>query len=116
MGRRSRSLRDAWFVKLDEYQQQYPDLADDLRRMQNRELPAGWDKALPEFPASDSGMAGRIASGQALNILARNVPWLIGGSADLAPSTNTRLTFDGAGDFTAENYGGRNVHFGVRCV
>ncbi|MBK7542689.1 MAG: transketolase [Candidatus Competibacter sp.] len=114
MGRRSRSLRDAWFVKLDEYQQQYPDLADDLRRMQNRELPAGWDKALPEFPASDSGMAGRIASGQALNILARNVPWLIGGSADLAPSTNTRLTFDGAGDFTAENYGGRNVHFGVR--
>ncbi|MER2527259.1 MAG: transketolase, partial [Candidatus Competibacter denitrificans] len=114
MGRRSRSLRDAWFVKLDEYQQQYPDLADHLRRMQNRELPAGWDKELPDFPPSDAGMAGRIASGQVLNTLARNVPWLIGGSADLAPSTNTRLNFDGAGDYTADNYGGRNFHFGIR--
>ncbi|HAO33150.1 MAG TPA: transketolase [Candidatus Competibacter sp.] len=114
IGRRGRSLRDAWFVKLEEYHHQYPDLADDLRRMQNRELPAGWDKDLPEFPPSDAGLAGRVASGQVLNTLARNVPWLIGGSADLAPSTNTRLTFDGAGDYTAENYGGRNFHFGIR--
>ncbi|MGB2680889.1 MAG: transketolase, partial [Candidatus Competibacter sp.] len=114
IGRRGRSLRDAWFVKLEEYRRQYPDLADHLRRMQGRELSAGWDKELPEFPPSDAGMAGRVASGQVLNILARNVPWLIGGSADLAPSTNTRLTFDGAGDYTAENYGGRNFHFGIR--
>jgi transketolase len=114
IGRRGRSLRDAWFVKLEEYRRQYPDLADHLRRMQGRELPAGWDKDLPEFPPSDAGLAGRVASGQVLNTLARNVPWLIGGSADLAPSTNTRLTFDGAGDYTAENYGGRNFHFGIR--
>ena len=114
MGRRSQALRNAWFVKLDEYQHQYPDLADHLKKMQGRELPAGWDQELPDFPPSDSGMAGRIASGQVLNTLARNVPWLIGGSADLAPSTNTRLTFDGAGDYTADNYGGRNFHFGIR--
>jgi len=114
IGRRGRTLRDAWSVELEEYRHQYPELADHLRGMQGRELPAGWDRDLPEFPASEAGMAGRVASGQALNTLARNVPWLIGGSADLAPSTNTRLTFDGAGDFTAGNYGGRNVHFGVR--
>jgi transketolase len=114
IGRRGRTLRDAWFVKLEEYRNQYPELADHLRKMQGRELPAGWDRDLPEFPASDAGMAGRVASGQVLNVIARNVPWLIGGSADLAPSTNTRLTFDGARDYTAEDYGGRNFHFGIR--
>src|SRR2546422_4465320 len=82
--------------------------------MQHRELPAGWDKDLPSFPADPKGVAGRDASGKVLNALAKSLPWLIGGAADLAPSTKTRLTFDGAGDFSAENYAGRNFHFGIR--
>ena len=83
----------------DEYKAQYPDLADQLDQMQHRELPDGWDKDLPDFPADAKGMATRDASGKVLNAIAKNVPWLIGGSADLAPSTKTRLTFEGAGDF-----------------
>ena len=82
--------------------------------MQRRELPDGWDKDLPTFPADPKGIASRISSGKVLNTIAPNVPWLIGGAADLAPSTKTRLTFDGAGDFQAESYGGRNFHFGIR--
>ena len=82
--------------------------------MQHRELPDGWDKDLPTFPADAKGMASRDSSGKVLNAIAKNVPWLIGGSADLAPSTKTRLTFEGAGDFEAGNYGGRNFHFGIR--
>ena len=78
------------------------------------QLPDGWDKDLPTFPADAKGMATRDSSGKVLNALAKNVPWLIGGSADLAPSTKTRLTFEGAGDFEADNYGGRNLHFGIR--
>jgi transketolase len=96
------------------YQQQYPELADYLYKMQHRQLPDGWDHGLPSFPADPRGVAGRDASGQVLNTLAKNVPWLLGGAADLAPSTKTRLTSDAAGDFTAESYGGRNFHFGVR--
>ena len=92
----------------------HPDLADQLYRMQHRQLPDGWDKDLPAFPADPKGMATRISSGKVLNAVAKNVPWLIGGAADLAPSTKTRLTFDGAGDFEAGNYAGRNFHFGVR--
>src|SRR5205807_9450398 len=80
---------------------------------QRRELPNGWDRDLPEFPADPKGVAGRDASAKVLNAIARNVPWMVGGSADLAPSTKTRLTFEGAGDFTATNYGGRNLHFGI---
>ncbi len=82
--------------------------------MQRRQLPAGWDKDLPPYPADPKGAAGRDVSGKVLNALAKNVPWLLGGSADLAPSTKTRLTFEGAGDFTAHDYGGRNFHFGIR--
>ena len=82
--------------------------------MQHRQLPDGWDKDLPAFPADAKGMASRDSSGKVLNAIAKNVPWLIGGAADLAPSTKTRLTFDGAGDFEADNYGGRNFHFGIR--
>ena len=77
-------------------------------------LPEGWDPDIPNFPADEKGLAGRVASGKVLNAIAQRVPWLIGGAADLAPSTNTRLTFEGAGDFSAENCGGRNFHFGVR--
>src|SRR5439155_7158237 len=89
-------------------------LADHLHRMQYRQLPDGWDRDLPAFPADPKGMAGRDASGKVLNAIARNLPWLIGGAGDLAPSTKTRLTFDGAGDLLAGNPGGRNMHFGVR--
>jgi transketolase len=82
--------------------------------MLRRELPDGWDKGLPAFVADPKGLATRDASGQALNVLAENVPWLLGGSADLGPSCKTRLTFEGAGDFSAEHRAGRNLHFGIR--
>jgi len=114
IGARGKQARDEWFAKVEEYRKEYSDLADQLVRMQKRELPDGWDKDIPTFPADAKGMAGRDASGKVLNAVAKNVPWLIGGSADLAPSTKTRLTFDGAGDFTADNYAGRNFHFGIR--
>ena len=114
LGQRGRALSSAWSAKLEAYGAQYPELADQLQQMQTRKLPARWDQDLPEFPADAKGMAGRVASSKVLNAIAQRVPWLIGGSADLAPSTNTRLTFEGAGDFTAESYGGRNFHFGVR--
>jgi transketolase len=96
------------------YSQKYPELADHLRRMQRRELPDGWDKNLPTFPADAKGVATRESSGKVLNALAQNIPWLIGGSADLATSNKTALTFDGAGDFKASNYAGRNLHYGIR--
>ena len=82
--------------------------------MQRRELPVGWDRNLPTFPADPKGVAGRDASGKVLNVLAQNIPWFLGGSADLGPSNKTALTFDGAGDFQAESPGGRNLHFGIR--
>jgi transketolase len=114
MGERGRALREAWMAKFSGYQARYPELADQLYKMQHRQLPDGWDKDLPTFSADAKGVAGRDASSRVLNTIAKNVPWLIGGSADLAPSTKTRLTFDGAGDFTADNAAGRNLHFGIR--
>ena len=114
IGARGRELRQAWMDKFAAYQKQYAQLADHLYKMQHRQLPEGWDKDLPTYPADPRGVAGRDASGQVLNVLAKNVPWFMGGSADLAPSTKTRLTFEGAGDFTAANYAGRNFHFGIR--
>lgn len=114
IGTRGHDQRAAWMTRFEEYKAQYPELADQLYRMQHRRLPEDWDRDLPAFAPDAKGIAGREASGKVLNVLAQNVPWLIGGSADLSPSTKTRLTFDGAGDLTAENYGGRNLHFGVR--
>ena len=114
MGSRGASLRERWFERLEDYRARYPELADELYRMQHRRLPEGWDRDLPEFPPDPKGVSGRDASGKVLNALARNVPWLMGGAADLAPSTKTRLTFDGAGDFSADDPAGRNFHFGVR--
>jgi len=111
---RGKELRDAWFERFDRYEQQEPELADELRRMQKRELPSGWDAGIPEFPADDRGLAGRDASATALNAIAQKVPWLVGGSADLSPSTKTRLSFEGAGDFEATSHSGRNLHFGIR--
>ena len=114
LGARGRTKRSAWMETFERYKTQYPELADQLYRMQHRQLPDGWDKDLPSFPPDPKGVAGRDSSAKVLNVVARNVAWLIGGSADLSPSTKTRLTFDGAGDFEAGTYGGRNMHFGIR--
>ncbi len=114
LGRRGGALREAWMAKFADYTRQYKELADHLYRMQRRELPEGWDHDLPSFPPDAKGIASRDSSAKVLNALAPRVPWLIGGSADLAPSTKTRLTFDGAGDFSGAKLSGRNFHFGVR--
>jgi len=114
IGARGQALHDVWWEKFETYKRQYPELADHGYRMMRRELPEGWDKGLPAFSADDKGLATRDASGVALNAIAPNVPWLLGGSADLGPSCKTRLTFTGAGDFNAENPAGRNLHFGIR--
>ncbi len=114
MAARGKDLRGKWMTLYDQYRGKHGDLADQLIKMQRRELPAGWDKNLTPYPADAKGAAGRDVSGKILNTLAQNVPWLLGGSADLAPSTKTRLTFEGAGDFTAHDRGGRNFHFGIR--
>lgn len=114
IGKRGRDLRAQWSKKFAEYSQKYPELAERLHHMQRRELPPDWDKNLPTFPADAKGVASRESSGKVLNALAQNVPWLIGGAADLATSNKTTLKFDGAGEFSSKNYAGRNLHFGVR--
>jgi transketolase len=114
VGKRGAEARAAWKSKFEEYKKQFPQQADQLNRMQTGQLPDGWDKDLPSFPADPKGMATRESSGKTLNALAKNIPWLVGGSADLAKSNKTNLTFDGAGDFYPNQYRGRNVHFGVR--
>jgi len=114
VGARGRAASTEWMKKFGDYKVHYPELADQLYKMQHRQLPDGWDKGLPAFPADPKGIASRDSSAKVLNVIAQNVPWLLGGSADLAPSTKTRLTFEGAGDFSATNYSGRNFHFGIR--
>jgi len=114
IGKRGRGLRTQWDKNFADYAKKYPDLAQQLEEMQHRELPSGWDKNLPTFPADAKGIATRESSGKVLNALAQNIPWLIGGSADLAKSNKVTLTVEGAGDFQSFSYGGRNLHFGVR--
>jgi transketolase len=114
IGQRGHDLHAEWSRLFAEYSQKFPDLAERLHSMQHRDLPAGWDKNFPTFPADAKGVATRESSSKVLNVLAQNVPWLIGGSADLATSNKTTLKFDGAGDFEAGSYGGRNLHFGIR--
>jgi len=114
IGRRGREAREAWMEVYERYTAEYPELSDQLLKMQRRELPDGWDEDIPGFEPDAKGVSGRDASGKVLNAIARNVPWLLGGAADLAPSTKTRLTFDEAGDFSAEDRKGRNFHFGIR--
>ncbi|HET9837502.1 MAG TPA: transketolase, partial [Candidatus Angelobacter sp.] len=114
LGKRGHELRTGWDQLLDRYKKDHADLAGQIYFMQRRLLPDGWDKNLPVFPADAKGVASRDSSAKVLNVLAQNVPWLMGGSADLAPSTKTRFTFEGAGDFEANNYAGRNFHFGIR--
>jgi transketolase len=114
IGQRGLQARTAWEAAFETYRSAYPELADEIDQMQHRTLPAGWDAALPEFKPDAKGLATRDSSGQVLNAIARSVPWLLGGSADLTPSTRTRLSFDGAGDFQPGQAAGRNMHFGIR--
>ncbi|MBV1697968.1 MAG: transketolase [Hyphomicrobiales bacterium] len=114
IGRRGAEARSGWEALFADYRAHFPDLAVEIEQMQRRELPAGWDRNLPNFPADRKGIAGRDASGQVLNVLAQNIPWLIGGAADLGPSTKTALKFAGAGDFEPGSSSGRNLHFGIR--
>jgi transketolase len=114
IGARGAQARGRWTELFDGYRSKYPQLATEIDLMQRRELPAGWDRGLPVFPTDPKGVPGREASGKVLNVLAQNIPWLLGGSADLASSTKAALTFEGAGDFEPGTPGGRNIHFGVR--
>jgi transketolase len=114
IGARGAKARRQWTELFASYRAKYPELATEVDQMQRRELPTGWDRNLPVFPADPKGIAGRDASGKVLNVLAQNIPWFLGGSADLGSSNKTTLTYEGAGDFQAESPGGKNLHFGIR--
>jgi len=114
IGQRGAKAHQDWTRLLAAYRDKYPDLAEEIEQMQRRQLPAGWDRNLPSFPSDPKGLAGREASGKVLNVLAQNIPWLLGGSADLGPSNKTTLTYSGAGDFQADSPGGKNLHYGIR--
>jgi transketolase len=114
IGARGGQARKAWGDLFASYRASFPELAAEIDLMQQRELPSGWDRDLPVFPADPKGVAGRDASGQVLNVLARNIPWFLGGAADLGPSTKTLLKYPGAGDFQPATPGGKNLHFGIR--
>ena len=118
LGKRGAHLRKEWFKLFEGYRARYPDLADQIERIQRRDLPEGWDKGLPAFPPDPKGVSTREVSGKVLNAVAEQVPWLVGGDADLYPSTKTRLTFEFAGEFEPPgkggDYRGRNFHFGLR--
>ena len=114
VGARGAEARRRWTELFTSYKSMYPELASEIEMMQRRELPSGWENGLPVFPADPKGIAGRDASGQVLNVLAQNIPWFLGGSADLGPSNRTTLKYEGAGDFEPGNPGGKNLHFGVR--
>ena len=114
IGARGAAARKQWTALFESYRSAYPELAREIEQMQRRELPEGWDRNLPVFPADAKGIAGRDASGKVLNVLAQNIPWFLGGSADLGPSNKTTLTYEGAGHFQAATPGGKNLHFGIR--
>ncbi len=114
IGKRGGNLRAAWLKLVDGYKHDYPELAAELEMMNQHTLPDGWDRDIPTFPVDAKGIASRDSSQKVLNAIAPNVPWMIGGAADLAPSTKSNMTFAGADSFEADNYGGRNLHFGIR--
>ncbi|MFM0010008.1 transketolase [Paraburkholderia sediminicola] len=114
IGARGKAAREAWQAKYDAYNKQYPELSREFAQMEAHELPEGWDSDIPTFDADPKGIASRDSSGKVLNAIAARVPWMIGGAADLAPSTKTNLKFEGAGSFESDNYGGCNLHFGIR--
>lgn len=113
-GQRGSAAHAAWNTRYAAYQAQYPDLAAQIDCLQRRELPDGWDADLPSFPPDAKGVATRASSGQVLNAIAQRLPWLLGGAADLAPSTKTNLEFEFAGAFEPPSQAGRNFHFGIR--
>jgi transketolase len=114
IGARGHAAREQWLKDLKDYASKYPDLAKEFERIEAHELPEGWDAAIPTFDPDAKGMASRESSGKVLNAIAKNFPWMIGGSADLSPSTKTDMKFEGAGSFEHDSYGGRNLHFGIR--
>ena len=114
VGARGRTIRTAWLEMFERYHTAHPDLAEQLSLMQSRELPSGWDADLPVFQPDKKGIASRDSSGTVLNVLAKNTPWMLGGAADLAPSTKTLLKMPDAGTLSASNAAGRNMHFGIR--
>jgi transketolase len=114
IGARGANEHREWKHLFEQYRARYPELASEIDQLERRDLPAGWDRNLPVFPADPKGIAGRDASGKTLNVLAQNIPWFLGGSADLAPSNKTLLTYEGAGHFQANSPGGKNLHFGIR--
>jgi transketolase len=114
IGARGAAAHAVWDKKFAEYKKAYPKEAEQLEQIFNIKLPAGWEKSLPVFPVDDKGMASRDSSGKVLNALAKTIPWMVGGSADLAKSNKSKLTFDGAGEFQPATPAGRNVNFGVR--
>jgi transketolase len=114
VGQRGQAVRATWLAGMESYRAAHPDLAIELNQMQTRELPEGWDESLPSFAPDAKGLATRESSAKVLNAIAPNYPWLIGGAADLSPSTKTDLKFEAAGSFEAQKYGGRNLHFGIR--
>src|SRR5215813_1141823 len=114
IGARGAKARQEWTTLFAAYQAKYPELATEIEQMQRRELPSGWDRNLPVFPADPKGIAGRDASGKVLNVLAQNIPWFLGGSADLGPSNKTLFTYPGARDFQADTPEGKTLHFGIR--
>jgi len=109
---KGQKLEEAWNQKFAGYKKKYPELAEQFHQIQNSELPDGWHKNLPIFPADAKGLATRQSNGKVLNAVAKVIPWLLGGSADLEPSTKTKI--EGSGDFEKGNYSGRNFHFGIR--
>jgi transketolase len=114
IGKRGEDARTRWTQLFGAYRKQFPDLANEIELMQRRDLPEKWDRNLPVFSADPKGLAGRDASGKVLNVLAQNIPWFLGGSADLGPSNKTQLKFEGAGQFQPASPGGKNLHYGIR--
>src|SRR5262249_39927745 len=114
IGKRGAEARRHWTDLFGAYKEKYPALATEIEQMQRRELPAGWGRKLPSFPADPKGVAGREAAGKVVTVLAQSIAWFLGGSADLGPSNKTTLKFEGAGDFQVDTPGGKNLHFGIR--
>ncbi|MCX4164940.1 MULTISPECIES: transketolase [Paraburkholderia] len=114
IGARGKAAREQWQASFEAYAAKYPALAEEFRAIEAHTLPEGWDADIPTFDADEKGIASRDSSGKVLNAIAKRLPWMIGGSADLSPSTKTDMKFEGAGSFEADSYGGRNLHFGIR--
>ena len=114
LGKRGAKARREWMAMFEKFRSEYPDLAREIDQIDHHDLPDGWDSEIPSFPADAKGIASRDSSQKVLNAIAKHVPWLMGGAADLSPSTKSNLTFEGAGSFQSGSYGGRNMHFGIR--